>query len=208
MDMQETSTPTPPKRRRRARNQNNQSSNQHNSQIQPPKESTHGLDDSGTEQASKDIAPKSHAGSWRVSKKRLDILAQDIAATYATAGIFISARDQYDGLLIIATSTERASELAVALSHNKQFFELAEKIFKQGDIMKCVIGHGMTAYAILAHHDRLPTNHMLLQQFGFLPEQIYAKFNIPTTNEQQSGANGSTQPGATMGLSQEPLATG
>src|SRR5262252_392605 len=134
-----TPEPTTPTKRRHRR-------------TRPPGESIYGSVKSSNQDEKEpgpDVAPGSVRATtqttpagFRVSPKRLNTLAANIAGTYATVGVFVSARNQYDGLAIIACAEPRANELARALSHNKRLFELAERVFAQGDVMKAVIGHG------------------------------------------------------------------
>jgi hypothetical protein len=117
----------------------------------------------------------------------LKVLTDNLTQAYATAGVFISGRNQYDGMILIMCAEQRAQEMALALSHNKQIFELVERVFAQGDITKCIVGHGLMVYAILANHNRMPRNDILLQQLGYAPGQVFAKFNVPTQEAQSNG---------------------
>jgi len=119
------------------------------------------------------------------------MLAENIASIYGTMGVFLAGRNQYDGMVLISGAHDRATEVVNVAAHNKRNFELLERIFAQGDFMKMVVGHGAMIYAILANHDRIPKNPILLQQLGYLPEQLFAKFES-AQNASTASSNGHT----------------
>lgn len=174
----------------------------------PRKGNTYGQGNSGKivdGTLEEDVAPKGMGKppvpSWRVSAKRASMLKENVAGTYASIGILVSSRDSYDGMVILSSAEARATELVAVASHNKRLFELLERVFTQGDTMKMFIGHGIMVYAIMVHHNRLPGNPVLLQQFGYTEAQLFAQFMPPTAPSPNENVQyGQSTPSASNGL--------
>jgi hypothetical protein len=93
---------------------------------------------------------------------------------YATAGFFISSRDMYDGMLVMKTSKQRAEELIRAARHDKRVMKWLERIANGSDVGSAIFGHVMMFYAIMAHHNRIAGNPVLLAHLGYHEAQVLA----------------------------------
>lgn len=113
-------------------------------------------------------------------------LAEKYASIYAMMGVFLSARDTYDGMVLIGSAQKRAEELVRAARHDKRVMKVLEKIANSSDIGSALLGHGLMLYAILAHHGRIKKNDMLLIQLGYHETQVLGE---------EASANGSNATG-------------
>jgi hypothetical protein len=153
----------------------------------------------------KDVAPKPVYAAG-ISDKRVKLLTENIAGAYGTVGVLVASRNSYDGMVLLSGAYARAEEIVNVASHNKRAFELLERLFAQGDVMKLVVGHGAMLYAIMVNHDRIPANPVLLQQFGYLPEQLLKKFESASHDATAANGANSHQPAEFSGLPEAELA--
>lgn len=146
------------------------------SQIPPPAD-TGTLEKSALEQ----IAPQSELTP---NQKKL---ALQLAGIYATAGMFVSGFNTYDGLLLVSQAETRANEVVMAARHNKTAMKWVERLCSGNDLVAAIIGHGLMAYALLANHGRVASNPVILQGAGMTKEQVLGI--IPGLHEAQNGAS-------------------
>ena len=119
-------------------------------------------------------APKRELAQAVKQTPRLAKLTNELAKLYATIGLFTTRFDTYDGLILIRESHHRATEVVNVAKHHKRMLEALEAIVDSNDYVACFIGHGMMAYAILAHHGKLKSDPLFLAQFGYHEQQVMA----------------------------------
>lgn len=145
--------------------------------ISPPNPATSGGEKSLTSEAIDEL-------TGPLSPKHAK-LAERLSHVYGTVGILLMPRDPYDGMLIISQSANRAEETIKAARHNKQVIAFIEKALNQTDLGTCIVGHAMMFYAIMAHHNRLPKNDLLLLSLGYTEQQVLQ----PPPGVSQNGHN-------------------
>jgi hypothetical protein len=154
----------------------------HKKTITAPKVETSGLDTSG---GSSTKPPVTRNRQARVNPAKLKQVTDGITSLYATLGIALYARDQYDGLVVMTTAQDRAVELVNVAKHHKWLMDLLIRITQSSDYVTLVIGHGTLAYALLAHHNQIPRNDALLTQFGLSEQQVLTKAAMMQAQAQQ-----------------------
>ena len=107
------------------------------------------------------------------TQARIDALQEKLVGFYTMAGFLLTQYDTYDGLVIIKGANDRATELVNVAKHNTGLFVVLESLVESNDYFALVMGHGMVAYAILSHHNRVPANDALLKQAGLHESDIY-----------------------------------
>lgn len=114
-------------------------------------------------------------------------LVKKLSDFYATIGLFVSRADVYDGLVLIKESENRATEMVRVAKHHRGMYKILERISESNDYITCAVGHGIMAYAIMAHHGRVKADPIILKQYGYSEEEVLA----PLMEAQQGQANGS-----------------
>lgn len=99
-------------------------------------------------------------------------LALKFTEMYATVGLFVSAADAYDGIVLMKQSSNRANELIRAARHDKRMYAFLEKFANGSDLGGFILGHILMFYAIMAHHGRVTANQLLLAQLGYHESQV------------------------------------
>lgn len=143
----------------------------------------------------KDVAPLVRKFTTNSARDRK--LIDGLTGIHVTAGLLLSSRDQYDGLVILTNSQKLSSNLVAVAKHHKWMYTALERLVSSSDYSQCFLAYGMIGYAILAHHGRVPVNDALLQQYGLHPIQIQKIFEENITQEQHamhSDNNSTPQP--------------
>lgn len=174
MDMPELTTNTPdlptqptPLRKSRSR-QKKADQNQH----------TH------TSEKSSDVAPK---GSRPAPGNHKQLIGE-LTGLYATIGMLVSGVDAYTGVLLIQQAEKRATEMVNVARHHKEMLAFLKRLTTSNDYIACIMGHGMMAYAILAHFKRVP-DHPFLQAVGMSEDQIIASASAQYEEAMQQNGN-------------------
>ena len=107
------------------------------------------------------------------TQARIDALQEKLVGFYTMTGFLLTQYDTYDGLVIIKGANDRATELVNVAKHNTGLFVVLESLVESNDYFALVMGHGMVAYALLSHHNRVPANDGLLKQAGLHESDIY-----------------------------------
>lgn len=99
-------------------------------------------------------------------------LIAELTGLYATIGIIVGGVDKYTGTLIMMSAEQRATELVNVARHHKKMMDFLKAMTASNDYLACIMGHGMMAYAILAHFDRVPQTPALYAM-GLAEEQMF-----------------------------------
>jgi len=99
-------------------------------------------------------------------------VAEEITKWFALGGVALVNTSPYDGMLLLKTSARHAELIVRAARHDKRVWDVLERLTQSSDLIALVSFEGMLLYALLAHHDRIPKNEPLLQQFGYGEKQV------------------------------------
>jgi hypothetical protein len=112
-------------------------------------------------------------------------VAEEITKWFALGGVALVNTEPYDAMLLLKTSARHAELIVRAARHDKRVWEVLERLTQSSDLIALVSFEGFLIYALLAHHNRIPKNEPLLQQFGYAESQI---LEPPQGAENQNGA--------------------
>lgn len=103
-------------------------------------------------------------------------LIESFTELFQKIGIVVASMDMYDGLVIAKHADKRAMELVLVARHHPWLMELLKKFGGSNDYIELVLGYGIMAYALMAHHGQVPS-HPILAQLG------YGEVTMPTSEE-------------------------
>ena len=126
---------------------------------------------SGKSASKKDVAPKGIAPKQISAAEKQ--LIRDLAGLYATIGMLVGSADTYTGVLLMQSDNKRAEELVAVARHHKKMMEVLKQLTTSNDYITCIMGHGMMAYAILAHYGKEPQTP-LITAMGMSEAQVLA----------------------------------
>lgn len=122
--------------------------------------------------AKKDVAPKGTPPPKQISAAEKQLI-RDLAGLYATIGMLVGSADTYTGVLLMQSANKRAEELVAVARHHKKMMEVLKQLTTSNDYITCIMGHGMMAYAILAHFGQVPQTP-LIAAMGMSEAQVLA----------------------------------
>lgn len=85
-------------------------------------------------------------------------LALQLARLYAVMGLGVTMLNQTDGMLIMATSEDRAKELVLLANHHPNLKKALRSMTESNDYIIFAMGHGGLLVAILQNHGIMPQN--------------------------------------------------
>lgn len=101
----------------------------------------------------------------RISREQQKLI-ESFTELFQKVGIVIASVDMYDGLMIAKHAEKRATELVLVARHHPWLMELLNKFGGSNDYIELVLGYGIMAYALMAHHNQVPA-HPILAQLGY-----------------------------------------
>lgn len=112
-----------------------------------------------------------------------------LSGLYTLAGTLLAGIRPYAGLVIMRSAHQRSDEVVRACRHNKEAWNALLSIVSGGDIIGCIAGHGLMAWAIMLQARGKDTD--FLAAFGYSEKQILGDImSMFDGSEASSGSNG------------------
>ncbi len=111
-----------------------------------------------------DVAPRRGGAAGRAGKANRVI--RGLEGYYFLLGLTLSARNEYDGMLIMSKAHDMAVSLDAVARRNPRMYAILVVLTKGDGLLPLILSYGGVAYGLAANHGRVPVSETALRAFS------------------------------------------